>query len=195
MKPDQPSQDVNVLRQHFAVVPEPVIHPVFVVVSGLPGTGKSFFSRKLAERTPFLIVESDEMRKALFPNPDYSAEESSRLFKALHSLLEELLQKGISIILDATNLVEFQRERLYHIGDKIGVKLILIQVTAPAEVVRERLRQRANRKEISDKSDADWNVYEQMKTRVSSIKRNHFVVDTSQDIEPVIEKILRSIKR
>ena len=195
MKPDQPSQDVNVLRQHFAVVPEPVIHPVFVVVSGLPGTGKSFFSRKLAERTPFLIVESDEMRKALFPNPDYSAEESSRLFKALHSLLEELLQKGISIILDATNLVEFQRERLYHIGDKIGVKLILVQVTAPAEVVRERLRQRANRKEISDKSDADWNVYEQMKTRVSSIKRNHFVVDTSQDIEPVIEKILRSIKR
>jgi len=195
MNTEQPSQDVKVLRQHFAVIPEPVVHPVFVVVSGLPGTGKSFFSRKLAGRMPFLIIESDEMRKALFPYPDYSAEESSRLFKALHSLIEGLLREGISVILDATNLVEFHRERLYHIGDKTGVKLILVWVTAPAEVVRERLKRRAAGNDLSDKSEADWNVYEQMRTNVGSIKRNHFVVDTSQDIEPAIEKILRSIKR
>lgn len=144
MNSDQLSQDVKMLMQHFSAITELVINLVFVVISGLPGTGKSFFSRKLAERMPVLVVESDEIRKALFPNHDYSEVESSRLFRALHSLLEKPLKEGISVILDATNLVEFYRERLYHISDKTDVKLILTQITAPEEVVYERLKRRVS---------------------------------------------------
>ena len=188
-------QDLEILRGSLTVFPEAVVSPAFIIVSGLPGTGKSFFCRRLAEKTPSLIVESDAMRKVLFQTPSYSIEESARLFMALHSLIKELLHKGIPIIFDATNLIEHHREPLYRIGDKIGAKLILVRVEAPSEVVYQRLQKRENGGGTGDKSDADWKVYERMKPVAGKIQRNHFVVDTSRDITPVIDKIIRAVKR
>ena len=189
----QLSQDLNRLSQSLRMLPEPVVTPAFIVVSGLPGTGKSFFCRKLAEKSPFCILESDAMRKALFTLPDYSAAESTRLFLACHALIDELLRKGVSLIFDATNLSERHRERLYHVGEKNNAKLILVQVKAPSELVYQRLEARKNNINPEDKSDADWKIYKRMATAEDKIKRNYFAVDTSKDITPVIDKILRML--
>jgi predicted kinase len=167
--------------------------PAFIAVSGLPGTGKSFFCGKLAERLPFLVLESDSLRKALFPNPGYTKQESSHLFQAIHLLIERLLKKGIPVILDATNLSERYREYLYSITERLDVKLILVRVEAPPEVVQERLKNRLGNPKA--KSDADWSVYQKMKPRVQRIRRKHYVVDTSQDITPVLDKIVREASR
>ena len=193
MEDIQLTSDVNLLFQSLGQLPEPVAGPALIVVSGLPGTGKSFFSNKLAERLPFVILESDILRKILFPLPSYTPHESSRLFKAIHSLIKRLLEKGIPLILDATNLSERYREHLYSIADRSGVKLILVRVEAPPEVVRERLKTR--QKVSGGKSDADWKVYQKMMTSVQRIWRKHFAVDTSKDIAPVLDKIVREVRR
>lgn len=185
--------DVDRLTESLGQLPEPIAEPGFIVVSGLPGTGKSYFCGKLAERLYFLILESDALRKALFPAPSYGRQESSYLFRAIHLLIERLLKKGISIILDATNLSERHRERLYHIADRVNAKLILVRVEAPPEVVQERLKHRLENSE--GKSDADWTVYQRMKPTVDRISRNHYVVDTSRDIAPVLDKIVREVNR
>ena len=195
MEQSQISQDVDKLRQSLGLLPEAVANPVFVVVSGLPGTGKSFFCCRLAERSSFCVLESDALRKALFPLPDYSTAESARLFAACHSLIEWLLGKGVPLIFDATNLSERHRERLYRISERTGAKLILVRVDAPLDVVYERLQARSNGGNPGDKSDADWGIYRRMKPRVDKIQRNHFAVDTSRDIAPVINKIIRIINR
>ena len=187
--------DVRELKNALGRLPEPVAKPALIIVSGLPGTGKSYFSRKLAERLASVIVESDALRKRLFPTPTYSAEESHRLFCACHRLIEEFLDSGISVILDATNLVEHHREPLYRIAQRLQAKLILVQVEAPRELVRQRLQGRVERVNHEDKSDAGWSVYQKMRTRVERISRNYFAVDTSRDITPVIDKIVREAKR
>ncbi len=193
METTQLVPDVQRLIDSLGQLPEPVVKPAFVVVSGLPGTGKSHFSAKLAERLPFIVLESDALRKTLFSSPNYSAVESTRLFQAIHLLIENLLKKGIPIILDATNLSERYRERLYSIADRLGVKLILVQVEAPPEVVHERLTKQRVPNSRS-KSDADWEVYERMKLTVERIRRNHYVVDTSRNIMPVLDKIVREVR-
>jgi predicted kinase len=165
-----------------------------VVVSGLPGTGKSFFCRQLAQRVPSVILESDALRKKLFPSPNYSIEESGRLFSACHLLLVELLEKGIPVIFDATNLSERHREHLYRISDEAGAKFILVSIEAPSGVVRQRLQKRKEGVSPEDKSDAGWEVYQKMKENAQKIRRNHFVVDTSRDIKPAIDKIVRAIR-
>jgi predicted kinase len=185
--------DVQRLRESLGEFPEPVAKPVLVVISGLPGTGKSYFSKQLAEKVPFLVLESDALRKILFSPPDYSSKESSQLFRAIHLLLREFLKKGIPLILDATNLSERFREHLYAIVNRLDVKLVLVRVEAPPEVVRRRLESRAGNSE--NKSDASWSVYRRMLSSVDRIQRNHYVVDTSQDVSPVIEKIVREVKR
>ncbi len=192
MLQSQPGSDVQVLADSLGQLPEPVARPAFVVVSGLPGTGKSHFCGRLAERLPFLILETDALRKALFPSPAYSPGESSRLFGAIHLLIGQLLKKGIPVILDATSLSEKHREPLYSIAERSGAKLVLVQVEAPPGVVKERLT--ARQAAANSKSDADWEVYRRMRPGVEKIRRHHFVVDTSRDITPVLDKIVRELK-
>jgi predicted kinase len=185
--------DVQRLMESLGELPEPVAEPTFIAVSGLPGTGKSYFCHRLAQVLPLVILESDALRKELFPQPGYSPEESARLFRALHFLIERLLKKGISLVLDATNLSERFRERLYSIADRLGVKLILVRVEAPPQVVYERLKVR--QREGQSKSDADWTVYQKMKATAEKMHHNHYAVDTSRDITPVVEKVVREARR
>jgi predicted kinase len=188
--------DTEQLLESLEQLPEPVVKPAFVVVSGLPGTGKSYFCRRLAERIPVTILESDVMRKTLFPSPTYSTMESARLFQAIHHLIEHLLKKGIPLVLDATNLSERNRERLYHIAYQLNARLVMVRVEAPFEVVQERLRNRANGTgSEEDQSEADWAVFQKMKTSVQQIRRHHFAVDTSRDIAPVLDKVVKEINR
>jgi len=185
--------DAELLTQSLGQFSDAVAEPTFIIISGLPGTGKSYFCNRLAERLPFLILESDALRKVLSPAPSYSSQESSRLFRAVHLLIERLLKKGVSLILDATNLSERYREHLYSIVDRLDIKLILVRVEAPPEVVYERLR--ARRENTESKSDADWEVYQRMKPSVQKIHRNYYAVDTSRDITPVLDKIVREVTR
>ena len=195
MEDSQLISDVQRLTEGLGELPEPVVKPAFVTVSGLPGTGKSYFCTKLAERLPFVILESDALRKVLFPSPNYSAPESSRLFQALHRLIEGLLKKGIPLILDATNLSERYRERLYNIVDRLDARLVLVRVEAPPEVVYQRLKDRKEGDNPGNNSDADWAVYQKMQSSVQKINRNHYAVDTSRDITPVLDKIVRAVRR
>ena len=189
------ADDVSMLRQGLTRLPEAVANPALIVVSGLPGTGKSYFCRKLAERIDLVILESDSLRRQLFPMPSYGKEESTQLFRACHGLIEDLLSKGINVALDATNLEEHNRERLYHIAGQSGAKLIIVRMEAPPETIRQRLELRVKREDQSDHSDADWNVYSKMRSTVDRIGRNHFVVDSSKDIATAIDKIVRLMNR
>ena len=195
MEDERLIRDVQRLKEGLGPLPAPVSRPALIIVSGLPGTGKSFFSQKLAERTPFIILETDALRKMLFPSPRYTAGESYRLFRACHLLIEGLLRQGIRVIFDATNLVERYRERLYHVADQLGAKLAIVQVEAPPELVRQRLQERALSTQPDVRSEADWSVYEKMRPTVQRIRRNHFVVDTSEDITPLINKIVRELRQ
>ncbi|MBI2865775.1 MAG: ATP-binding protein [Chloroflexi bacterium] len=188
-------RDVALLRQSLGPLPEPVARPPFIVVSGLPGSGKSTFSRQLAQRLPLAIVESDALRQVIFPHPAHSQEESNLLFAAIRRLVERLLSEGIPTLLDATNLQERHREYLYHIAYHLGVQLILVWVEAPESVVRERLQRREEGEDPQDHSRATYSVYSRMIPSAQKIARPHFTVNTSCDITPVVEKIVRAVHR
>jgi len=188
-------RDVALLRQSLGDLPEPVARPPLIVVSGLPGAGKSTFSRRLAERLPLAIVESDMLRGVLFPHPSHSAEESQRLFQAIHRLIEQLLEAGVPTLLDATNLRERHREYLYHIAYRLQAKLILVWVQAPPSVVQARLQRREQATDPQDHSTAGWQVYKRMGSTAQRISRPYFAVDTSRDITPVLDKIVREVRR
>jgi hypothetical protein len=195
MAATQVVSDAQKLAANLGALPEAQVQPAFIVVSGLPGTGKSHFCDQLAERLPLVILNSDALRKTLFPSPSYRTEESGQLFQAIHRLIEDLLKKGIPLVLDATNLAERYREHLYRIADRQKARLILVRVEAPAEVVYERLRARSGEDYPENSSDADWSVFQKLRPTVERIRRRHFAVDTSQDITPVLKKIVREVNR
>ena len=99
------------------------------------------------------------------------------------------------MLLDATSLVEARRRRLYTIAVQRDVKLVLVRVEAPPEVVRERLAARNRQEQREDHSDADWRVYQRMRRSEEPIGRGHITVDTSREIGPAVDKVVREITR
>lgn len=185
--------NVSQIRDRLPRIPNPMTRAVFVVLSGLPGTGKSHFARHLSLALPFAIVETDFIRKILFPKPTYSGKESATLFGTCHILIEKMLEERIPVILDATNLIALRREKLSNIALKTDSKLILVQVHAPPDLVGERLSDRLAGRDPSNNSDANWHIYKKMSRHVDPIRENHLTVDTSKDILPVISKIVKQV--
>ncbi len=191
--PDDLGQTIAKVEESLQGTEVTTAQPVLLLLCGLPGTGKSYLARQLSELLPFVVIESDQVRKILFPKPRYTAQESRLVHRTCHALMRKLLKKGIRVIYDATNLIEYHRELVYRIARKTDAKLVVVKTVSPEEVVRERLGIRED--EALEVSDADWRVYLQMAARQEPIQHPHLVVDTSGDIEEAVAKVLRAIRR
>jgi predicted kinase len=172
---------------------ETTAYPVLIMMSGLPGSGKSHLSQRLAQQLSAVVIESDHVRKALFPEPTYSAQESTIVHRTCQRTMRRLLSKGVRVIFDATNLVEFQREVLYSLAERSGAALLIVRTVAPEQVIRERLEQRKDSTQSA--SDADWRIYRRMSKREQRIDRTHLCIDTSHDIDDAVRKIIRTVRR
>ena len=62
-----------------------------------------------------------------------------------------------------------------------------------SDVHRLKVRQEAASPE--NKSDADWGVYQRMRATAEQMHRNHYAVDTSRDIAPVLDKVVCAVER
>jgi predicted kinase len=191
---EQLEEDVRRIGEALEPLPEPSRVPTLVVLVGLPGSGKSAFAARLRERVPCVVLESDALRKRLVGTPTYSYEESRRLFRAIHATLDWLLARGISAILDATNLTESTRRPLYGIAERRGARLILVHLRAPPRLVYERLEARARGLAGPTHSDADIKVYHRLRRRAQEIPREHLEVDTSRDVEPAVAAVARAME-
>jgi predicted kinase len=173
-------------------IPKP---PVLIMLSGLPGTGKSYLANKLGERLPFMIVESDAVRKQLFPRPSHSARENTSVFGVIHFIIADLLKNKISVIFDATNLEEKHRKTVYKIAANEGARLVIIEVEAPVETVKKRLASRAQNQGNAGFSDATWSTYQKMQRTAEGINRPCHTVNTQGNIAAAIEKIVKDANR
>lgn len=170
-------------------LPEPSEWPALVLLVGAPGVGKSYFARQLRESTGVAVIESDAVRRALFGRPTYEKKESVRVFGAVHEAARELLAGSISVVIDATNLIESEREVLYRIADAAGARLVIVRLTAPAAVVRKRLERADDR----GASEADVAMFERMRKFRQPLRRPHYIVDTAGDTGPAVGAIGREI--
>ena len=169
--------------------------PSLVILCGLPGTGKSHFARELARRAPFVWLNSDRTRKLLVDRPSYSRREHRRVFSAMHVLTRGYLRDGYSVVFDATNLNENVRRPLYSSADAVGVEPLIIRFTAPAELVRRRLTDRADGVGEASQSDATWDVYSRMAVADQPVPRPHLLVAGPEDVESVIRETLRMTRK
>lgn len=188
------NRDADRLEASLGEIPAPAGGPSLVVLIGLPGSGKSVFARALAKRHPSAILDSDALRQVLFAEPEHTKKEHARLFPALHHLMGRLLSRGVTVIVDATNLKEASRKPYYDIAKEHGAPLVLVRVEAPIGVIRDRLRKREAERDPLDRSTATLEVFEKMVADVQPIQHAHLTVDTSEDVTPVVDKIVSLLR-
>lgn len=109
-----------------------------------------------------MVLESDALRRHFFARPTHSFEESSRLFGAMYATATRLLSRGVTVILDATNLKASDRRPAINLARACGARLHIVHVGAPDAVIERRLLARDSH-EADDSSDAGLEVLQRMR--------------------------------
>lgn len=139
--------------------------PVLLVLSGLPGTGKSVLAWALAERHPFCVVASDLVRRAVFKARTYSPAEHAATYSTCRALICCLLAEGVWTIFDATNPTRRDRREALALAEPTGARAFHLQLQAPPEEVLQRLQARQTRETADFGSEAGPRVYLEMRKR------------------------------
>ena len=160
--------------------------PALLIMVGAPGSGKSYLGRTLSEALGADLVQTDAVRKELFPNPAYTSAEASSVYSTCHKRIAEALAEGRCVVFDGTNLREKRRRTLYQLAERAKAPSLIVVAYASEETIRARLTHRAAGGDPSDQSDADWTVYLRMRRDTEPIPRPHIVVNTEASFGPVI---------
>jgi len=153
-------------EQILAYLPEQ--RPVAILLSGLPGSGKTWLAGLLRRRLGGVHLQTDRLRRELFPQRRYTPEESAAVYRELRRRAERLLRRGESVILDGTFLRAREREAAYKLFRGLGVPFIAVLATADERAVRARFARRPLIPDPEDFSEATFRVYREMKGKLSA---------------------------
>ncbi len=159
---------------------------MIVLVLGLPGSGKSFFAKRLAERLNAEYENSDRLRKELFPKRTYSKSEKTKVYEILLNKMEEAIDTNMDLVLDATFHNKKTREPF--IAKSKG-EIFFIEIQADETVTKERL------KRDRPYSEADIDVYGSIKRQWEPVERHHLTIQSTNDnIDEMLQKALQYLK-
>lgn len=162
--------------------------PVLILLSGLPGSGKTTFAHQLQGRIEADHIESDAVRRSIAASPSYSHAESGAVFARVDAAARKALSEGRHAIVDATNLTNRDRRRFFRMAAELGPRLIAIRLTAPEAIIRERIAGPRD-----GHSQAGVDIYERMRDRPQPLPVPCIVVDTRFSLAPAIDLVLRLI--
>ena len=185
---------VPVLRSEIPAPPIPHGQPLVVVLMGQPGVGKSHCARLLCDRLAAAHLSSDQLRSRLFIAASYAPEESATIFRAADALLDLLLSEGHRVVLDATNLLQRNRDAATEAARRRGVPIIHVRVVADEGEVLARLAERRRARRTGDHSDADETIYRRMGT-FEPPEGGHIELANGPDLAAGIERVAQEVER
>jgi hypothetical protein len=142
--------------------------PVLLITHGLSGSGKSTYSRLLADRLAAIWIRSDVERKRLHglratersdsePGTGlYSPESTSRTYRRLADLAGTILNAGYTVIVDAAFLQQHTRTMFQNIAAEAQSQFLILDCQAEAAALQARVAQRAS--DGVDASEADARI-------------------------------------
>jgi predicted kinase len=112
---------------------------------GHPGSGKTYFTQRLAEKTGAIRVNADALRMSMFGSFDAAREfdkETGKLgqvvFKALDYATVQILKSGNSVIYDVQQNEKEIREKTSRLGSDNNAIPVIIWVKTPVDIALQR---------------------------------------------------------
>ena len=161
---------------------------MIIVVFGLPGSGKSYFAEKLAKKIEAGYVNSDRLRKEMFPVRTYSEQEKTAVYNVMLQKMRRALKQNKNVVLDATFHTNETREPFTQAGKKKD-RICFIEITADEELIQRRLQKERNY------SEADFEVYKLIRRQWEPLNEPHLMLEsTDENIDNMLEKAAAYLK-
>jgi predicted kinase len=143
----------------------PGARPCLILMTGLPGTGKSTLARRLETGDGFTRVSTDRVRRELVAaSPGgagaggaYTAEWTARTYATCLARAAAGLDEGRRVVVDGTLRTDEDRAPFLELAASARVPLVLFTCECEPDEVRRRLADRTG-----DESEADWAVYRKL---------------------------------
>jgi len=154
-----------------------------ILITGLPGTGKSTFAKALAEATDAKHLNTDIIRDALGKRGQYDADTKAAIYAEMLRQTAQLLENGANVIVDGTFYQKKLRQPYLALAKKYGITIHWIEISAAEEVVRHRVSC------CRDYSEADFDVYLKVKSQYEGLDAPHLALRSDQlSVPEMVEK-------
>ena len=177
--------------------------PMLIIMRGLSASGKSTVSQQLVDTMGAIRIRSDVERKRMFGLEQktdtrdeidqgiYSSDASRQTYSQLLELARLILNSGYSAIIDAAFLKQEQRLPFQLLAKSLGVRYSILEITAPADILRQRIVARKH-----DVSDADLAVLEHQLSNWQALDdrelKSAITVNTAKTVK--IDQLIENIK-
>ena len=183
--------------------------PLVLVVMGGIASGKSSMARALGEELGWEVYSSDHIRKKMagFPLYErssgaararlYSREMTGQTYQHLLDAAGEQLQKGNSVILDATFARRAHRGMLVERFENSHMAWRFLEAHASKAAVKQRLRAReASPGEVSDARVEDFDKLTRLYEPPTELPRDRCLrISTTGPLEQSVTKALQGLAR
>lgn len=114
---------------------------------GIPGSGKSYKAKLIAEELNAIYLSSDSIREELYGDENIQID-NQKVFELLHNRLKESLRNGKDVVYDATN--SNRKKRIHFIKNEVrGYEVIAHVMLTKLETCVERDNER--RRNVGEK--------------------------------------------
>jgi len=165
----QPAETPDELIGRYGRAGGRAAHPALVVITGLPGAGKTYLSERLVVELGFVRVSSDDIRMALTGgSPSYAGNESFLTHQTVRRIVAALLAQGSRVVADSTGLVPSERRETIALGRAAGIPVTLVWCKVEDDLAVARLARRATERAAYDRSEADAGIRARMANRATA---------------------------
>lgn len=163
---------------------------MIIIVSGLPGSGKSFFADKLARLLQAEYLSSDRIRKELKKSGQYTFSDKLAVYLAMAERARKAVRENKTVIVDATFYHHTMRDFFKQLAKEEAVTILFILVETTEEIVKKRL------KGPRIESEADYGVYMNIKEQFEAYDFPHLTLFSSNDnIDDMLNRTTKELFR
>ncbi|MCP4415620.1 MAG: AAA family ATPase [Chloroflexi bacterium] len=181
------------------IAPDPGNELALIIVVGGPGVGKSTLAREFAKQTNSIHFEIDEIKREVVPeeiaakNIDPQEYRYKYYAEAIRRLPQFFAQSpSHMVIIDETLHLQIFRQMWQEAAKELNIRVYWINAKCDDETVKQRLLHGKSR-EGHILGDKTLSMYLQFGKAYDSLEVPHEDVDTSQDIAPQVQRIIKKL--
>jgi predicted kinase len=164
-----------------------------IIISGLPGSGKSTVAESLASKLSVPLFSVDPIESSIIKSGlKRSFETGLAAYLVAETLAGEQLKCGLSVIIDAVNPVQEARDMWHNLVRSQNATLIIIECVLESEFHKKRIESRI--RNMHGIPEVTWEDVEDRRKTYVPWKEERLVLDTATAHEKNIKKALEYIR-